>query len=259
MTPKRKSLGKKIRFEVFKRDSFTCQYCGAKAPDVILHADHIVPVIEGGADDITNLVTSCDSCNLGKGATRLTDDSIVEKKRKQLLLLQSRREQIEMMYEWEKGLLEEKSLVADKLAEFLEQKIEGYCLTRNDKALLDKIGRRFGLEASLQALDIAVRQYLKQDQDGELDQGSIDVVLSKVGGIAYVRKRCQEDPTFDRLNNLRKAMFGRYSWVPGDVMRKMQRLVDRGASIELLEDIFQKTRNWYDFRDFVSEQCQGAQ
>lgn len=28
---KRKSLSKKIRFEVFKRDSFTCQYCGRKA------------------------------------------------------------------------------------------------------------------------------------------------------------------------------------------------------------------------------------
>ena len=25
---KRKSISKKLRFEVFKRDSFTCQYCG---------------------------------------------------------------------------------------------------------------------------------------------------------------------------------------------------------------------------------------
>jgi len=30
---KRKSLSKKVRFEVFKRDSFQCQYCGASAPD----------------------------------------------------------------------------------------------------------------------------------------------------------------------------------------------------------------------------------
>lgn len=56
---KRRSLSKKKRFEVFKRDSFTCQYCGAKAPDVVLQCDHIKPVSKGGTDDILNLITSC--------------------------------------------------------------------------------------------------------------------------------------------------------------------------------------------------------
>lgn len=41
---KREPVGKKLRFEVFKRDKFTCQYCGAKAPDVVLHVDHIQAV-----------------------------------------------------------------------------------------------------------------------------------------------------------------------------------------------------------------------
>lgn len=41
---KRKSLSKKTRFEVFKRDSFTCQYCGRSAPEVVLQVDHIKPV-----------------------------------------------------------------------------------------------------------------------------------------------------------------------------------------------------------------------
>lgn len=27
----RESISKKLRFEVFKRDSFTCQYCGASS------------------------------------------------------------------------------------------------------------------------------------------------------------------------------------------------------------------------------------
>ena len=33
---KRKNIPKKLRFEVFKRDSFTCQYCGRKAPDAFI-------------------------------------------------------------------------------------------------------------------------------------------------------------------------------------------------------------------------------
>lgn len=62
-----------IRFEVFKRDGFTCQYCGRKPPDVVLEADHIVPRIAGGTDDLENLVTACWDCNRGKGAGLLDD------------------------------------------------------------------------------------------------------------------------------------------------------------------------------------------
>ena len=62
----RKPLSKKIRFEVFKRDKFTCQYCGRMSPDVILEVDHIEPVAEGGDNEITNLITSCRDCNRGR-------------------------------------------------------------------------------------------------------------------------------------------------------------------------------------------------
>lgn len=69
----RKTVSKGKRFDVFKRDNFTCQYCGAQPPDVVLHVDHIVPVAEGGDNDQMNLVTSCDTCNLGKGAKRIEE------------------------------------------------------------------------------------------------------------------------------------------------------------------------------------------
>jgi 5-methylcytosine-specific restriction endonuclease McrA len=37
------AISKKLRFEVFKRDNFTCQYCGRETPEVILEADHVIP------------------------------------------------------------------------------------------------------------------------------------------------------------------------------------------------------------------------
>jgi len=61
------AISKKLRFEVFKRDDFTCQYCGKKSPNVVLEADHIVPIFEGGNDEFKNLTTSCFDCNRGKG------------------------------------------------------------------------------------------------------------------------------------------------------------------------------------------------
>lgn len=64
-------ISKKLRFEVFKRDSFTCQYCGRTPPEVTLEADHIIPKKEKGIDDIVNLITACFDCNRGKGKRNL--------------------------------------------------------------------------------------------------------------------------------------------------------------------------------------------
>jgi 5-methylcytosine-specific restriction endonuclease McrA len=93
-------IPQRVRFEVFKRDSFTCQYCGRKAPDVILNCDHIRPVAEGGENDPLNLLTSCRECNGGKGAIPLADSAMLDKQRAMLEDLEERRQQIEMMIQW---------------------------------------------------------------------------------------------------------------------------------------------------------------
>lgn len=68
----RKALSVKKRFEVFKRDAFACQYCGATPPDVVLEVDHIHPVAKGGGSEENNLITACFDCNRGKGAEALS-------------------------------------------------------------------------------------------------------------------------------------------------------------------------------------------
>jgi len=62
----RKSTGKRLRFEIFKRDGFTCQYCGAQPPTVVLVVDHITPVASEGPSTPENLITACEACNQGK-------------------------------------------------------------------------------------------------------------------------------------------------------------------------------------------------
>ena len=63
----------KIRFEVLKRDNFTCQYCGAHGEGVVLEVDHIIPISKGGTSDMGNLITACFDCNRGKGSDLVTD------------------------------------------------------------------------------------------------------------------------------------------------------------------------------------------
>lgn len=59
--------GAKLRFAVFRRDSYQCQYCGRGVPNVELHVDHIHAWVHGGATELSNLRTACSTCNLGKG------------------------------------------------------------------------------------------------------------------------------------------------------------------------------------------------
>lgn len=64
----RKPLTNKQRFDIFKRDGFTCQYCGAHGPGTQLQIDHIEPVAKGGQCESGNFLTACKPCNSGKAA-----------------------------------------------------------------------------------------------------------------------------------------------------------------------------------------------
>jgi hypothetical protein len=69
----RPTISKKTRFDVFKRDQFQCAYCGAHPSEtVLLEVDHVIPVCEGGTNDIENLVAACWDCNRGKGGRPLS-------------------------------------------------------------------------------------------------------------------------------------------------------------------------------------------
>lgn len=66
---RRKPMHAATRFNVWRRDGFRCAYCGRDAisESITLEVDHIVPVSEGGSDDLSNLATACKPCNWKKG------------------------------------------------------------------------------------------------------------------------------------------------------------------------------------------------
>lgn len=75
-------VSKRLRYEILRRDSYTCRYCGASAPGTLLRVDHVTPVALGGTDQPSNLVASCEPCNSGKSSTiegfvdAVQDDSV---------------------------------------------------------------------------------------------------------------------------------------------------------------------------------------
>lgn len=88
------ALSVRTRFEVFKRDQFTCQYCGRKSPDVVLEVDHIVPRCNGGTDDQINLHASCWDCNHGKADIPLNEVLTGEDPHDKAVLLLERERQL---------------------------------------------------------------------------------------------------------------------------------------------------------------------
>lgn len=55
--------------EVFRRDEYTCQYCGKHLLRPTL--DHVMPRHRGGPHTWDNLVTACPACNHRKGGRTL--------------------------------------------------------------------------------------------------------------------------------------------------------------------------------------------
>src|SRR4051812_8450131 len=54
------------RANVYRRDRFTCQYCGARPGADSLTFDHVVPRAQGGRTEWTNIATACVECNAVK-------------------------------------------------------------------------------------------------------------------------------------------------------------------------------------------------
>jgi 5-methylcytosine-specific restriction endonuclease McrA len=66
------------RQNVFKRDSFECQYCGTHKD---LTLDHVTPSSKGGQHTWINLVTACKSCNTRKGDYTPEDAGMILRRR----------------------------------------------------------------------------------------------------------------------------------------------------------------------------------
>ena len=241
---KRKAITKKLRFEVFKRDAFTCQYCGRKAPDVLLHVDHIDPVALAGTNDILNLITACFDCNSGKSDRRLSDNTVLDKQREQLEQLQERKEQIEMMFAWQKGLASIKDDVTSQLSDYWSELASGFSLNENGRKGLKRLEKEFSIEEIMEAMRIAADTYILF-QDGNPTAESVELAWKKVGGICITRRRDVEDPNSSRVYYIRGILRNRLNYYNELLaLQLLRQAVEANADIESLERHAKVVRNW---------------
>ena len=236
---KRKNLSKSVRFEVFKRDSFKCQYCGKSAPDVVLEVDHIIPVSKGGDNDISNLITACFDCNRGKRDKKLTDKQSAKLQKEELDKLNARREQLEMIAEWRKELLNLMNESIDKIVEIINQ--EFYLdihLTDYGRRNFSKRIKKYGVKETLNSSLIAFEKY-----------DDIGTALSKIDGILYNRHLEEYDPekaAYHRMLSLAKRKFTYFN------PKVAYCLIDKIYACTMFEEditrLIYSCKNWSEFK-----------
>lgn len=244
----REPIKKSVRFEVFKRDNFTCQYCGGKAPDVVLHVDHINPVAGGGDNDIMNLVTSCEPCNLGKGARELDDKSVIAKQRVQLEDLNQRREQLEMMLQWREGL---SSIDEDQIDAFdaAFQNATNCHLNDTGRAKVKTWLKKHPLADLLDSLESALGTYYKDGADNPDENNALaGKAFSMVPRIIAARGRYADRPYMRDLFYARACIRNRMYCNERVAIDLLERAYLAGAHIEELKDWAKQARNWTNWR-----------
>ena len=149
----RKNISKTLRFEIFKRDSFTCQYCGSHPPAVVLEIDHIVPVASGGGNEMDNLISACFACNRGKSARSLS--SIPQSLQAKAKAIKEREAQIRgysnIMEARRQRIVSDGEIVNEVYSRFHA----GYCLTEYALLSVRKFIEQLGLPYVIEAMETA--------------------------------------------------------------------------------------------------------
>lgn len=246
----RKVLSKKIRFEVLKRDGFVCQYCGNKAPDVILEIDHIKPVSRNGGNDILNLITSCFDCNRGKSDRELLDTDVITKQRTQLEKLQERREQIEMMFEWKESLVELDDDILDKVCDFWHN-ITEIELFDHEKKKIKSLIKKYDLDIVLDSIRIAVDIYIKYDQKGNIYNDSYDKALSKLRGICINMKNGGTiNPQLFYIRGILKNRMGYYD--TGECIEILKEAEKNDFDLDEIQEGTKKVKTWAEWVNYIN-------
>ena len=145
------------RFEILTRDKFTCRYCGRKSPNVELHVDHIHPVAKGGTNSPDNLCAACVECNLSKKDKLIgqhlpmpADDAPLAERVAHLKLEMKRR-----FADYDE------KVPAKAFSLALEA---DYSLSSIVKWFDDNTGRLRFVDAAIQLVDLAAREFGRRDQ-----------------------------------------------------------------------------------------------
>lgn len=247
MAKKRKSLPNGVRFEVFKRDKFRCQYCGKPSPEAVLQVDHIHPVAEGGTDEIANLVTSCFECNSGKSDKLLSDDTAVAKQRAELERQQERLEQIEMIAQWRQSL----AGVEERAIEVAVQELRRWT---NGSVSLSELGatemrkhiRKHGLEPVCEGIAACAERH----------GSDVEAILDGLGAALNFMASVSKDPQEREIYYIRGWVANRHGKAKDwRLLEDVRRWIANGWTVDVIKEWIEKAKGFAELDGWFSRRA----
>ena len=240
----RKAISKKMRFEVLKRDKFTCQYCGKQSPSVILHLDHIKPVSKGGKNSLLNLVTSCVDCNLGKGARELSDESELEKQKAHLSALSEKQDQIKMMIDWRESMIDSDELMVTSVVKVIDKHLANWSMSPSSigdvRSLVCK-GSYGQLMESIKSAKVKYGHVKDKDMASEFITKSLKLFNQN------------QDPVKQKVNYAKGIARNRFSYFDERSFYIKTNFIDSIDQAENLIEIVKSSKHWSEFNSRLDE------
>lgn len=245
--PRRKGISKRIRFEVFKRDGWACQYCGAESPAVKLHVDHITPVASGGTNELENLITACASCNLGKGARELDDDSAIRARSAEIEANKLASQQLAAMRDWHVTKASISREAVDMLCEVWQShtSLDWHSTSSEARDLLHHLLRKFSFD------EIADGMHLAFNKLGATSQAFF--LLGKFCGIVRMNRM---NPDEAQKRYVLGILKNRCSYVNlGTAADLIDEAIAEGLTYERIRQLAKSASCWSQFRSWVLDDC----
>ncbi len=235
-------ISKSLRFDIFKRDDFACQYCGGRVPNVVLEIDAIKPFGKYGINDISNFITSCKDCNMGKGNKEITDNHLTQQ---QLKKINKKKLEIESCFEYKKEVLKLDNTIIENINNILSENDFGTLTEHGEKEIIKSINK-YGLDEFIDCLYAAI-EYGKDKNDIR------KTIIEYTNRIIHARIKEKNKPYLKDFYYIKKVLENRFYDMPKNYIIRLDRILSTGFDSEDLKNVAKTCKNISTFDHYVKD------
>ena len=245
---------KRIKFEVFEKDSFKCQVCGAAAPNVTLtlHRLQNNQQAENWLDPAF-LTTFCESCQRKNGSQESANTG--NNGHLSLNALEERLDQLKMLINWRKGMIKIRKRQLASLVEFWQELVPSIFLSEVHKKTLLSCISKYSSDDIKEAMRLAVQEFIVVHQDGSIARDSFQMAFANIPEICYRKTKMSKTREAEELYHIHDILEER---IDGffDSARVIQWLNYARSWDVHLEELIQmaaRVTNWTQFSCSIDE------
>lgn len=132
------------------------------------------------------------------------------------------------------------------LVEYVEDKIQPYTLNSIGKNNLSVLINEFSIEDLINAIDISYKNYITLDDNGNIDNNSVNTFLNKIGGIAHNNSLSPIEQKVKHIKNYAKNKFAYWNeGVANNIINNYIKALRKNNWIDeqILEDLNKEVMN----------------